>query len=29
MRGDEVGLVGLWNFDGEDARDGSPQRHDG
>ena len=29
LRGDEAGLVGLWNFDSGDARDGSPQGHDG
>ena len=32
LRGDEAGLaglVGLWNFDGGDARDGSAQRHHG
>ena len=29
LRGDEVGLVGLWNFDGGDAQDGSPQGHHG
>ena len=29
LRGDEAGLVGLWNFDGGDARDLSPQKHDG
>ena len=27
--GDEVGLVGLWNFDAGDARDLSPQGHQG
>ncbi|MCC7264542.1 MAG: carboxypeptidase regulatory-like domain-containing protein, partial [Candidatus Latescibacteria bacterium] len=29
LRGDEAGLVGLWSFDGGDARDGSPQGHHG
>ena len=29
LSGDEGGLVGLWNFDAGDARDGSPQGHRG
>ncbi|MBI2502167.1 MAG: response regulator [Candidatus Latescibacteria bacterium] len=29
LLGDEAGLVGLWDFDGGDARDRSPQGHDG
>ena len=29
LRGDEAGLVGLWNFDAGDARDGSLQEHHG
>lgn len=29
LRGDEAGLVAWWSFDGGDARDGSPQGHDG
>ena len=29
LNGDEVGLVGLWNFDAGDARDRSPQGHQG
>ena len=29
LSGDEVGLVGLWNFDAGDAMDGSPHGHQG
>jgi signal transduction histidine kinase/CheY-like chemotaxis protein len=29
LRGDEAGLVGLWNFDGGDARDAARQGHHG
>lgn len=29
LRGDEAGLVGLWDFDGGDARDRSPKGHHG
>jgi signal transduction histidine kinase/DNA-binding response OmpR family regulator len=29
LRGDESGLVGLWNFDSGDARDSSPNGYDG
>ncbi len=29
LRGDEKGLVGLWNFDSGDARDLSPNGYDG
>ncbi|MDA0335917.1 MAG: hypothetical protein O2782_12180, partial [bacterium] len=29
LRGDEAGLLGMWNFDGGDATDRSPQGHHG
>ena len=29
LRGDEAGLIGLWNFDAGDARDSAPNGHHG